>query len=294
MRSGEDYQVLLAVFDHGSLTAAAASLGRTLQSISRSLAAIEQELNVVLFNRTTRRAHPTPACLAFVTRIRPAMREIRAAREELAEQNAQLRGAIRVAAPTSFGSQYVAPALASFLRTHVNVSAELLLSERRVDLVSDAVDLALRLGELPDSNLRARQIGRLRRVVFGAPTYFAEHGYPATPADLSNYDCLLRRGKLRESWEFGADRESVDVRGRFYSASADACNAAAAAGFGIARAPLWQARQLIDAGKVEVILTEFEAEAVPVHLVWPTGRTLPRRVRALVECLADHVSAQDL
>lgn len=294
MRSSEDYAVLLAVVDHGSLTAAAASLGRSLQSVSRSLAAIEKQLNVVLFKRTTRRVHPTPACLAFVTRIRPAVREIGAARDELVEQNAQLRGAIRVAAPTSFGAQYVAPALAAFLRLHANVSSELVLSERHVDLASDAIDVALRLGKLPDSSLRARQIGELRRVVFGAPAYFSEHGYPSHPLDLMNYDCLLRRGKLRETWEFGADGLAVEVRGRFYSSSAHACNMAAASGFGIARAPLWQVRDLVDAKKVEVVLAEFEPEAAPVHLVWAAGRSLPRRIRALIDFLAENIAVQTL
>jgi DNA-binding transcriptional LysR family regulator len=294
MRSNEDYAVLLAVVDHGSLTAAAASLGRSLQSVSRSLAAIEKQLNVVLFKRTTRRAHPTPACLAFVNRIRPAVREIGAARDELLDQNAQLRGAIRVAAPTSFGAQYVAPALATFLRLHTNVSSELLLSERHVDLASDSVDVALRLGKLPDSSLRARQIGELRRVVFGAPVYFAERGYPTHPRDLANHDCLLRRGKLRETWQFGAQAFAAEVRGRFYSSSAHACNMAAAAGYGIARAPLWQVRDLVDAKKVEVVLAGFEPEAAPVHLVWAAGRSLPRRVRALIDFLAENIAAQAL
>jgi DNA-binding transcriptional LysR family regulator len=298
MRSNEDYAVLLAVVDRGSLTVAAASLGRSLQSVSRSLASLEKQLNVVLFRRTTRRVHATPACLAFVNRIRPAVREIGAARDELVEQNAQLRGAIRIAAPTSFGAQYVAPALAAFLRVHANVSSELLLSERHVDLASDSVDIALRLGKLPDSGLRARKIGELRRVVFGAPAYFAEHGYPAHPRDLTDYDCLLRRGKLRETWEFaakhGADHLNVEVHGRFYSSSADACNMAAAAGFGIARAPLWQVRDLDEAKKVEVVLAGFEPEAAPVHLVWSAGRSLPRRVRALIDFLAEHIAAQAL
>lgn len=294
MRSSEDYVVLLAVVDHGSLTAAAAALGRSLQSISRSLAAIERQLNVVLFNRTTRRVHPTPGCLAFVNRIRPAVCEIGAAREELVEQHVQLRGAIRIAAPTSFGAQYVAPALAAFLRVHANVSSELILSERHVDLASEAVDVALRLGKLPDSSLRARQVGELRRVVFGAPAYFAERGYPAHPRDLVNYECLLRRGKLREIWEFGAEGQVVEVRGRFYSSSADACNMAAAAGFGIARAPLWQVRNLFEAKQVEVVLAGFEPEAAPVHLVWATGRALPRRVRTLIDFLAENISARAL
>lgn len=286
MKINEDYEVLLAVADHGSLTAAAASLGRSLQSVSRALASMERHLNVTLFNRTTRRVYPTAACVAFVDRIRPAVREIAAARETLADQGQQLRGAIRLAAPTAFGTRYVVPAVAEFLRLHRGVSVELVLSERHVDLAGDAIDLSLRLGTLAPSDLKAKRVGTLRRVVFGAPSYFAAHGYPRAPSDLASHECLLRKSAQEELWSFGPDGEAVTVGGRFRSSHAQACNMAAVAGLGIARAPLWQVREDVDAGSVEVVLTEFEPEPAPIHLVWTSGRTLPKRVRALVDFLA--------
>ena len=294
MTAGEDYEVLLAVVDHGSLTAAARSLGRSLQSISRSLASIEQQLNVSLFTRTTRRVHPTPACLAFVSRIRPALREIHSARDELTEQNILLRGSIRIAAPSSFGAQYVVPPITAFLGIHAGVSMELLFSERHVDLASEGIDLAVRLGELPDSSLRARRVTEFRRVLFAAPEYLAARGYPVDPSDLAKHECILRKNPLRDVWEFGADGRGVEVHGRLRANDADACNMAAAAGHGIARAPLWQVRGLVDSGTVEVVLAEFEPKPVPVHLVWVAGRSLPRRVKALIDFLAQRIAAQDL
>jgi DNA-binding transcriptional LysR family regulator len=294
MTAGDDYEVLLAVIDHGSLTAAAKSLGRSLQAISRSLASIEQQLNVSLFTRTTRRVHPTPACLAFVSRVRPALREIHAARDELIEQNVQLRGAIRVAAPSSFGVQHVVPPITAFMGIHANVSVELLFSGRHVDLAGEGIDLAVRLGKLPDSNLRARQVAEFRRVLFAAPKYLAARGYPVDPSDLAKHECILRKDPLREVWEFGMDGRAVEVHGRLRANDADACNTAAAAGYGIARAPLWQVRSLVDSGAVEIVLAEFEPPPVPVHLVWLAGRSLPRRVRALIDFLAERIAAQDL
>jgi DNA-binding transcriptional LysR family regulator len=294
MTAGDDYEVLLAVIDHGSLTAAARSLGRSLQAISRSLASIEKQLNVSLFTRTTRRVHPTPACLAFVSRVRPALREIRSARDELIEQNVQLRGAIRVAAPSSFGVQYVVPPVTAFMGIHAGVSVELLFSERHVDLASEGIDLAVRLGELPNSNLRARRVTEFRRVLFAAPEYLAARGTPVDPPDLAQHECILRKDPLREVWEFGPDGGAVEVRGRLRANDADACNRAAAAGCGIARAPLWQVRSLVDSGAVEVVLAGFEPKPVPVHLVWGAGRSLPRRVRALIDFLAERIAAQDL
>lgn len=292
MKANEDYRVLLAVADHRSLTAAAAALGRSLQSVSRSLAAMERQLNVSLFNRTTRRVYPTPACVAFVERIRPAVQEIVAAQEALVDQGMQLRGAIRMAAPTGFGTQYAVPAVADFMRLYGGVSVELVLSERHVDLTEEGIDVSLRLGVLPPSALKARRIGTLRRVIFGAPSYFAARGYPHVPADLAGHECLLRKNAGQETWSFGPDGQAVRVTGRFRSSHAQACNLAAVAGLGVARAPLWQVREYVQAGSVELVLTTFEPEAAPVHLVWPAGRALPRRVRALVDFLAERIGAQ--
>jgi DNA-binding transcriptional LysR family regulator len=294
MTAGDDYEVLLAVIDHGSLTAAARALGRSLQSISRSLASIEKQLNVSLFARTTRRVRPTPACLAFAGRIRPALREIHSARDELIEQNVQLRGAIRLAAPSSFGAQYVVPSITAFMNMHAGVSVELFSSEKHVDLAGEGIDLAVRLGRLPDSNLRARQVNEFRRVLLAAPKYLAAHGRPAEPSDLARHECILRKDPHRDIWEFGMDGGYVEVRGRLRANDADACNMAAAAGLGIARAPLWQVRGLVDSGAVEIVLAEFEPKPVPVHLAWVAGRSLPRRVRALIDFLAERIAAQKM
>lgn len=292
MRANEDYAVLLAVADHGSLTAAAAALGRSLQSVSRSLAAMERQLNVSLFNRTTRRVYPTPACLSFIERIRPAVHEIAAARDALVDQGRQLRGAIRLAAPTWFGTQYAVPAVAEFMRLHGGVSIELVLSERHVDLAGEAIDVSLRLGALPPSDLKAKRVGALRRVIFGAPSYFAARGYPQTPGDLAHHECLLRKSADAEAWWFGPDGQTVRVKGRFRSGHAQACNLAAVAGLGVARAPLWQVQDYVNDGSIELVLTAFEPEAAPVHLVWPAGRALPKRVRALVDFLTERIGAQ--
>ncbi|CAB3673572.1 LysR family transcriptional regulator [Trinickia soli] len=292
MKANEDYAVLLAVADQGSLTAAAATLGRSLQSVSRTLAAMEQQLGVTLFNRTTRHVYPTPGCMAFIERIRPAVREIAAAREMLADQGLQLRGAIRLAAPTWFGTQHVAPVVADFMQLHGGVTIELVLSERHVDLAEERIDLSLRLGVLPSSDLKAKRIGTLRRVIFGAPAYFAARGHPRVPEDLSNHECLLRKSVDEETWAFGPDGRTVRVAGRFRSSHAQACNAAALAGLGVARAPLWQVQEYVEAGAVEMVLTGFEPEPAPVHLVWPGKRALPKRVRALVDFLAERIGAQ--
>ncbi|WP_341315941.1 LysR substrate-binding domain-containing protein [Paraburkholderia sp. IMGN_8] len=287
----DEYEVLLAIIDEGSLTAAARSLGRTLQSVSRAIAALERDLNTTLFHRTTRRVQPTAACLKFAARLRPALGEIEAARDEIVEHATQLRGGIRVGAPTAFGAEFVSPLVAQFLAIHENVRAELVLAEQHLDLAKANIDLVVRLGHLPDSNLRARQVGTLRRVVFGSPAYFVSHGYPVHPSELAAHDCILRQHAVHETWKFNRAGGAVEVAGRFRSASALACNTAAAAGAGIGRAPIFQVQKLLDAGQVVTVLDAFEPEPVPVHLLWAEGRPVPRRVRALIDFLAARLAS---
>jgi DNA-binding transcriptional LysR family regulator len=239
-----------------------------------------------LIARTTRQAHPTEAGLAFAARVRPAVEQLRRAHDHIAEQTVHMRGTLRIAAPTLFGPAYVVPLLADFLQTHTQLQTELLLSDTRADLADGRIDVAVRLGALPDSGLRMRALGALRRVVVGAPHYFAAQGRPGCPEDLSGHTCLIRAEAGHETWTFGEARR-VTVRGRFRSPSAEACNRAAVNGLGIARAPLWQVRPWVESGALEIVLAEHEPPPVPLQLVWPAGRT-PTRVRAFI----DHVAAR--
>lgn len=287
MPSLNDYAVLLAVVDHGSLTAAARSLQRSLQAVSRALASLEREVGVQLVARTTRRARPTAAGIAFAGRVRPAVAQLLSAHDDLAEQTAQVRGTLRVAAPTLFGPAYVVPLLSEFLTRHAQVQADLLLSDTHADLAGGRIDVAVRLGVLPDSGLRTRPLGALRRVVVGSPRYFATHGRPAQPDDLTTHACLVRAETGSETWTFGAQARPVTVRGRFRSPSAEACNRATVSGLGIARAPLWQVRSEVESGALEIVLADHEPPPVPLQLVWSAGRQ-PQRVRAFI----DHVAAR--
>ncbi|KHK51907.1 hypothetical protein PI87_20380 [Ralstonia sp. A12] len=284
----DDYAVLLAVVDHGSLTAAARSLRRSLQAVSRALASLEREVGVQLVARTTRQARPTAAGIAFAARVRPAVAHLQSAHDDLAEQTAQVRGTLRVAAPTLFGPAYVVPLLSEFLVRHAQVQADLLLSDGHADLAEGRIDVAVRLGALPDSGLRTRPLGALRRVVVGAPRYFTTHGKPVQPDDLTAHACLVRAETGSETWAFGAEAKPVTVHGRFRSPSADACNRAAINGLGIVRALLWQVRAEVESGVLEIVLADHEPPPVPLQLVWPAGRQ-PQRVRAFIDHVAAHI-----
>jgi len=292
-----DFQAFVAIVDKGSLTAAANQLGRSLQSISRSLATLEGDLGVELIARTTRRSAATEAGLAFYRRVGAALSEIEAAKLETSNRRSEPVGLLRITSSTVFAPLYVVPAVCAFLESHPKVDIDLDMSDGYVDLISQGFDLAIRIGELPDSSLKARRLADLRRVVFAAPDYFAKHGRPKVPGDLAGHQCLVRTSaRDSDAWPFlvGGRLKAVKVAGRFRSSGALAVNEAAVQGLGIANAPLWQVRALVDRGVVELVLTRFEPPRVPVHAVWPATRLLPAKTQLFLNYLAARLKAERL
>ena len=293
----EDFQAFAAIVDHGSLTAAARQLGRSLQSVSRSLAAVERDIGVELIRRTTRRASPTDAGLAFHRRLTAALAEIDAAKLELSNRRAEATGLLRISGSSAFAPLYIVPALPTFLAAHPKVEVELDLSDGYVDLIGEGYDLAIRIGELPDSTLKRRRLANSRRIVFSAPSYFAQHGKPRRPEDLARHECIVRTAaRDGNAWPFNVDGrvKTVKVAGRFRTSGALAANEAAVRGLGIANAPLWQVRSLVDRGSVELVLTRFEPSPIPIHAVWPTTRVLPARTQLFIEFLARRLHKEQL
>ena len=287
-----DYTIFLAIVDEGSLTSAAVRLGRSLQAVSRSLARLEQDLGVELVSRTTRRLHPTTAGLEFADRIRLALATIDGAREDLLASDRRLAGTIRIGTSSLFGPEYVTPALSQFLTRNPDVDIELVLSDEHVDLIAEKLDFAVRIGNLPNSNLRVRRIGGLNWALFASPAYLAAHGRPDHPRELSRHECVLRASD-DDRWVFDRSKRRIAVHGRFRSENAAVRNAAVASGLGIGLAPLWQVRRLIEQGIVEQILVGHEPPPIPLQIVW-VGRgagALPRRVRAAMEFLVARLSS---
>lgn len=188
----DDFEAFIAIVEHGSLTAAALRLNRSLQSISRSLATLEKSVGVELVHRTTRRSAPSEAGAAFFHRIKPAVDEINEAKLEAVNQRSEPSGILRLAAPVLFGPDFLMPIVTDYMRMYPRVEVDLQLSDAFVDLGAEGIDLAIRIGNLPDSSLRAKRLGALRRVVFGAPSYFRLNGQPTHPFELSKHSCIVR------------------------------------------------------------------------------------------------------
>lgn len=292
-----DLQAFVAVVEKASLTSAAHQLGRSLQSVSRSLAAIEQDVGVELVRRTTRRSNPTEAGLAYYQRLKTALEDIEEAKLEVSDRRLEPSGLLRISGPTGFAALHLVPATAAFLKIHPKLEVEVSTYDRYVDLVEDNLDLAIHIGPLPDSMAKARRLADLRRVFFAAPGYFAEYGRPKHPQDLSKHQCIVRTARVgADIWPFTVDGKvrTIKVSGRFRANGAGVINEAAIQGLGIAIAPLWQVRPMVDRGLVEVTLARFAPPPIPVHATWSATRVLPAKTRMFIDFLSRRLKAARL
>ena len=291
----DDLEAFVAVVEKGSQAAASRHLRRPLQSLNRSLMALERAVGVELIKRTTRRSEPTEAGRLFYERVKPAIAEIIQARNEAANIRGDVSGPLKVGAPVLFASSYVAPIVGRFLKLYPKVEVELKAFDEQVDLLADGIDIAVRIGESIDESLTARRLHALRVVTCGAPSYFAQYGQPKHPDELENHHCILRAGtEVADKWPFRIDGRphTVRVSGRFRSNSAATIRAVASEGIGLARLPLWQIRDLLDHGALAIVLPEFETEGMPIQLVWPPSRAPLERMRRFVDFLANGLKAE--
>jgi len=292
-----DLQAFVAVVEKASLTSAAGLLGRSLQSVSRSLAAVEQDVGVELIRRTTRRSSPTEAGLAYYQRLKTALEDIEEAKLQASDRRLEPSGLLRISGPTGFAALHLVPATAAFLKIHPKIEVEVSTYDRYVDLVEDNLDLAVHIGPLPDSVAKSKRLADLRRVFFAASDYFAKHGRPKHPQDLSKHQCIVRTARVgADIWPFTVDGKvrTIKVSGRFRANGASVINEAAIQGLGIAIAPLWQVRPLVDRGLVEVALARFAPPPIPVHATWSGTRVLPAKTRMFIDFLSQRLKAARL
>ena len=293
----DDLEAFVAVVEKGGLSAAARHLGRSLQSISRSLATLESGMGAELVRRTTRKSAPTDIGLAFYQRIKPALSEIREAKLDAANRREEPAGLLRIGGPVFFGPAYLVPIIAAFMERYPQIEADLKLSDRFVDLGTENLDLVVRIGELPDSELKARRLGELRRVFFGSPAYFAKHGRPEHPDDLARHQCIVRATEGDASaWPVWLDGKlkSKNVSGRFRADSAAAIYSAVSLGLGLGFTPLWQIRHLVDQGVVELVLVDYEPPKIPIHVLWPNSKAPLAKTRLFIEFLAARLALERL
>ena len=284
-----DVDVFVRAVEAGSFSAAARALGATPSAVSKAVARLEARLGVRLLQRTTRSLGLTHQGRVFHERALRALTELDEAEASLAKGKGGIRGALRVSAPTGLGALLVTQAVLGLVRRHPELRIELSLTDRHVDLVEERIDVAVRVGDLPDSSLVSRRLGALRFVVCATPGYLRRKGVPKVPADLSKHACLrFVSGGLPMRWPFleGDRVTSLDVAGPLDSDSGEVLRRAAVAGLGVLRASHVLAAEAIATGALREVLQAFAPPAVPVHALFPSARNLAPAVHAIVDALA--------
>ena len=288
----EDLQTFAAVVETGSFTAAATRLDADKSAISRRVSALEARLGAQLLRRTTRTLNLTDTGYAFYERAIRILADLEEAESAVALQHGELKGRLRVALPLSFGILHMCTPIDAFNQQNPGVRFDLDFSDRRVDLLQEGIDVAVRIGQLRDSTLIARRLFTARTVVCASPAYLAANGTPATPADLAEHDCLVYSNLSDpEHWSWIDERKEkqrVRVRIRMSANNGDFLSSAAADGLGIVMQPTFIAHRHIRGGALVPILTDIEWPASPAWAVYPPTRHLSHRVREFIDFLVDH------
>lgn len=280
------FQSMLAltrVVETGSFSAAARDLRIGQPAVSKAIAALEAQLGARLLIRSTRGLMPSEAGQVFYERAKRALAEADEAWVAAKGAGAGLEGRLRVCAPVTFSRLHIAPRLGSFFAAHPKLRLELIMDDRHVDLVEENIDIALRLGALPDSSMVARKLASAERVLVASPAYLQGRPHPITPSDLSQHEAILyRQGAGNEEWSFrrGGARQSVRMPSRLACTAAEGVREAVLAGLGIAMVSRWMMAPELDSGLVLRLLEGWELPAIDLFAVFPSGRLPSAKARA--------------
>lgn len=292
-------EAFVAAAEAGSFALAAARLHRTRSAVGKGIARLEQRLGVRLFHRTTRSQSLTDDGQAYYERCRRALAELDAADAAVEAGRHEPVGTLRMSMPALFGRACVAPLLLRLAREHAGLRLDLHFSDRRVDLVEERIDLAIRSGVLDDSStLAARPLGRQWMGLYAAPDYLARHGRPASWTALlaetpQHAFASYGRDEGAPPWLYHDDttgeQRAFTVPARVRCDSLEVVAATASAGLGIARLPQWLAAEPVAAGTLVKVFDEARPFGYALHAVWPQARALPRRTRVVIDALAEQL-----
>jgi DNA-binding transcriptional LysR family regulator len=278
------------VLDLGSLSAAARSLDLSVAVASQRHKRLERGLGVRLLHRTTRQLRPTPEGMALAEQGRPLVEELDVLTSSLRGNANSVAGTLRVTIPASFGRQYVSPLLPEFMARHPRLRLHIDLSDQMRDLVGEGLDLAIRIGTLKDSELVAKRLASNRRVLCASPAYLRRHGTPKKPEDLAKHECLLMAVSrdTADVWNLrGPDGKDIDVRvqSRLKSNLGEVIRDAAIGGLGISVHSTWHVCEDLRAGRLKLVLPEYQLPESGIYAVMPQRRMVLPRVRAFVDFL---------
>jgi DNA-binding transcriptional LysR family regulator len=286
--------ILVTAVEEGSLSAAARRLRTPLATVSRKVSELEAHLKTRLLHRSSRQLALTDTGRAYVEACRRILEDVGEAERAASGEYGAPKGELIITAPIVFGRLHVLPVVTDFLKAFADIDIRLVLADRVLSLVEDHIDLAVRIGALPDSSLVATRVGSIRQVVCGSPAYFADRGTPQSPTELRSHDCITFEGLVStHAWTFSTGRSQADVaiRSRLTVNTAEAAIDAATAGVGIARVLSYQCANAVAEGALTVVLTSFEPAPWPVSLVYAGQRFLPLKLRAFLDFATPRLKA---
>lgn len=282
----QEMKVLLAVTEAESLAGGARLMGISAPGATRAIAALEARLGTVLLARNTRSLRLTEAGRRYVEDCRRILLELEEAEELAAGSAVQARGNLTVTAPVMFGEQFLMPLVKGYLDAHPEVSINALLVDRMVNMADEAVDVAVRIGQLPEAGVHALKVGEIRPVVCASPAFLDKVGRPAAPVDLSGAQAVVSSASpLLANWQFnGPDgRVTLTPVPRLTVSSNQAAINAASLGWGFTRVLSYQVAQAVARGELEIVLDRFCSQRLPVHIIYPSGRVITAKVRTFVD-----------
>ena len=291
----ESMSIFVAVVDASSLSAAARRLDMPLATVSRKVGELESHLKTRLLHRTTRQLSLTEAGSSYVAACRRILEEIGEAERAATGEYASPKGELVVTAPIVFGRLHVMPVVADFLAHYPEIDINLVFTDRVVHVMDEHADVAIRIGELPDSTLIATGVGTVRRVICASPAYLATHGEPNKPSDLAGHECITFEVLAsRRAWVFGSGKSelSVPVHSRLAVNTAEAAIAAAMLGVGLIRVLSYQVADAIRDNALCVVLDTFESAPLPIHLVHTGQAPLPLKLRAFLDFVTPRLRAR--
>ncbi|WP_415901413.1 LysR family transcriptional regulator [Neptuniibacter sp. QD29_5] len=292
MNEFSQIKTFVALVESGSISKAAEKMDVAVSAVSRRLKELESSLGVQLIQRTTRKMHLTEVGERFYQRCGKLLDDFEEAKQEASNAATSLSGTLKIATPLSFGVAHLSPAIAAFMHLHPEVKIDLDMSDRRVDLVEEGIDLAIRIGTLEDSSLMARKLAVVRHVVCASPEFLTQYGTPNKPEDLAGMPALCY-GNLSQPdiWYF-RDQEnntgSIKVPLRMRSTNGDALVEAAVAGLGILCEPSFIVHGAVKRGVLTPVLTDYQWYAMNIYAVYPHTKHVPARVRAFIDFLASY------
>lgn len=284
-------EVFVAVVEAGSFAGAGRMVSLSAPSVTRGVSELEERLGARLFTRTTRVVRLTDVGQAYLEEVRGILADLQAADDLASGAAARPTGLLRITAPVEFGRIHVAPLLADFLDIYPEMSANLLMVDRIVNLAEEGIDVAVRIGDLPPSGLMAVRVGHVRRVVCAASDYLEAHGVPKVPHDLLGHRIISISGVSPHiDWRFGKDRDQiVRLKPRLSVSSIGAGLTLARSGWGLTRVLSYQIGTDLRAGHLQTVLEGFEPELLPVHLVHQEGRRVTAKLRYFLDFAKDRL-----